>query len=210
AGRVKQLTEFVDHARDQLGIPGVAISLVQDGKVVFEGGLGVRELGKPAHVDADTLFLIASNTKALTTLLLAKLVDEHKFAWDTPATTLYPPFKLGDAPTTSKILVKHLAGARTRLPRQDFEWIFEFAHAYPKSELELLGTFQPTTKFGELFQYSNALASAAGYVGGYTLDPKRELGAAYDQAMRKLVFGPLGMKRTTFDFARAQRDNHAS
>ena len=71
-------------------MPGLSFSLVQDGKVVHVGGLGVKELGKPAKVDADTLFIAASNTKALATLLLAKLADEGKLAWDQPVTQLYP------------------------------------------------------------------------------------------------------------------------
>jgi CubicO group peptidase (beta-lactamase class C family) len=58
------------------GIPGVALALVERGRVVFEGGLGVRELGKPDPVDAHTRFMIASNTKGMTTLLLAALVDQ--------------------------------------------------------------------------------------------------------------------------------------
>ena len=54
-------------------MPGVSVGLVQDGKVVFADGFGVRELGRKDEPDADTLFMIASNTKALTTLMLAKL-----------------------------------------------------------------------------------------------------------------------------------------
>ncbi len=68
---------------------------------------------------------------------------------------------------------------------------------------------QPTSGFGQLFQYSNLMAAAAGFVGGKLVEPKMELGAAYDEAMRRKVFAPLGMTRTTFDFAKAQRTNHA-
>jgi CubicO group peptidase (beta-lactamase class C family) len=203
ADRIKKITDSVDRARDAAGIPGVGLALVQDGKVVYEGGLGVRELGKPAKVDARTLFIIASNTKALTTLLLAREVDQKKLAWDEPVTTLFPTFKLGDADTTRQVLVKHLICACTGLPRQDFEWLFQFEKQSPKSEIELLGTMQPTTKFGETFQYSNPLAAAAGFIGGHVLDPKKELGAAYDAAMQSQVFAPLGMTDTTFDFKRA-------
>jgi CubicO group peptidase (beta-lactamase class C family) len=211
AARIEALRSMVERARELAGIPGVAVSLVQNGAVVLEAGFGVRELGKPARIDPDTLLLVASNTKALSTLLLAKLVDEGKLGWETPVTTVYREFKLGDADTTRRTLVKHLLCACTGVPRQDFEWLFEFARATPKSEMELLGTMQPTTGFGEVFQYSNVLASAAGFVGGFVLDPRRELGAAYDEAMRSRVFAPLGMARTTFDFARALRDpNHAA
>lgn len=210
AARVKELSAFIERSQQALSVPGVSIGLIQGGKVVFTGGFGVRELGKPAKPDADTLYIIASNTKAMTTLMLGKLVDEGKLTWETPVTTLMPTFKLGDADTTSKVLVKHLVCACTGLPRQDFEWLLEFKNATPASALATLGTMQPTTKFGEMFQYSNPLAAAGGYVGGYVLFPKRELGAAYDEAMQTRVFGPLGMTSTTFDFKRALRGNHAA
>ncbi len=210
ADRIKAITTSVDKLREAAGIPGVGIALVQHGKVVHEGGLGVRQLGKPEKVDAKTLFIIASNTKALTTLLLAKLVDEKKLAWDTPVMNVYPSFKLGDADTTKRVLVEHLVCACTGLPRQDMEWIFEFEKQTPQKVMDVLGGMQPTTKFGETFQYSNLLAAAAGFVGAYALSPKKELGAAYDEAMQSRVFGPLGMSDTTFEFARALRADHAT
>ena len=69
---------------------------------------------------------------------------------------------------------------------------------------------QPTSKFGEMFQYSNPMAAAAGYTGAHVALPSLELGAAYDQTMNTLVFQPLGMTSTTFDYARALSGNHAS
>jgi CubicO group peptidase (beta-lactamase class C family) len=207
--RVAQLGEWVEKAMKQLGVPGAAIGLVQDGKVVFAGGFGLRELGKKQKPDADTRFMIASNTKALTTLMLAKLVDEKRITWDTPVTSLLPTFKLGDAETTSLVKVKHLICACTGLPRQDFEWVFQFRDMTPDRAMATLATMQPTSKFGEMFQYSNPLAGAGGFVGGHVLYPKLELGTAYDQAMRTRVFEPLGMKATTFDYASALKGNHA-
>jgi len=153
--------------------------------------------------------MAASNTKALTTLLLAKLVDDGKLKWDMPVTQAFPAFKLGDAETTRQVQLKHLVCACTGLPRQDYEFLFEFKNATPKTEMALLGTMQPTTKFGEVFQYSNMLAAAAGFVAAYTLHPEAELGASYDQAMGKLIFEPLGMTHTTFDVARVLKGNWA-
>jgi len=209
AGRVKQIVDAMDHLRDAAGVPGMAIALVQHGKVVYEGGLGVRELGKPAKVDAHTRFMIASQTKALTTLLLAKLADEGKLTWDTPVVSLYPDFKLGDADTTRQVLVKHLICACTGLPRHDAELFLGFQKLTARGEMELVASFQPTTRFGETFQYSNNLAAAAGYVAGHVAYPKMELGAAYEAAMQSRVLGPLGMTETTYDFAKAQRGNYA-
>src|SRR5262249_42316048 len=121
--RVAELGRFVGQGQKELGVPGVALGIVQDGKVIFAGGFGVKELGRTEKPDGDTLFMVASNTKALTTLLLAKLVDEHRMTWETPVTTLFPEFHLGDAATTRSVLVKHLICACTGMPRQDLEWL---------------------------------------------------------------------------------------
>jgi CubicO group peptidase (beta-lactamase class C family) len=210
AVRIAQIKAFVETSMQKLGIPGASLALIDDGKVVYEGGLGVRELGKPDLVDENTLFMAASNTKGMTTLLLSELADEKKLRWDEPVTEAYPAFKLGDPETTKKVLIKNLVCACTGLPRQDLEWIFEFKNATPETSLALLGTMQPTSKFGEVFQYSNLMAAAAGYVGAHLVYPNKELGAAYDEAMQRKIFDPLGMKSTTFDMARALRGNHAS
>jgi CubicO group peptidase (beta-lactamase class C family) len=208
--RIAELSRFVVNGQKALGIPGVALGLVQDGKVVFADGFGVKELGGTDKPDGDTLFMVASNTKQLTTLLLAKLVDEHRMGWQTPVTTLLPSFRLGDADTTRSVLVKHLICACTGMPRQDLEWIFKYGNMTPESSLALLGTMQPTSKFGELFQYSNLMAAAAGYTAAYVISPQMELGMAYDRAMQSYVFDPLEMKATTFDFGRALTRNHAT
>jgi CubicO group peptidase (beta-lactamase class C family) len=208
--RIAELGRFVERGQKEIGIPGVGLGLVQDGKVIFADGFGVKELGNSEKPDGDTLFMIASNTKAMTTLLLAKEVEEHRFTWTTPVTTLMPTFRLGDAETTRSVLVKNLICACTGMPRQDLEWIFEYGKMTPESTMALLGTMQPTSKFGELFQYSNLMAAAAGYTGAHVLYPQMELGAAYDRAIQSYVFDPLGMKSTTFDYKRALAGNHAT
>ena len=210
AARLQQVANFVEQMRKDFDVPGVAIGIIQNGKVVMARGFGVRQLGKPAKVDADTRFMIASNTKALTTLMLAKLVDAGKLDWNARAEDVYPGFKLGDAATTDKVLVKHLICACTGVPRQDMEWLFEGEKQTPASVLTTLGTMQPTSGFGELFQYSNPMAAAAGYIGGQVAYPGSELGAGYDKAMQALVFAPLGMHHTTFDYAKAQTGDYAA
>ncbi|MDR3447077.1 MULTISPECIES: serine hydrolase domain-containing protein [unclassified Dyella] len=210
AARVETLKAFVDGARKAYDVPGVAIGLIDHGKVVFAGGLGVREINKPTPVDADTLFMIASNTKALTTLMLAREVDQKKFTWNTPVVDVMPSFRLGDAATTKQVLMRHLICACTGMPRQDMEWLLNSRDATPETVMKALSGMQPTSKFGELFQYSNLMAAAAGYIGAHALYPNMELGAAYDLAMQKQVFDPLGMKITTFDYDRALLGNHAT
>lgn len=210
AVRLAQLADFVESMRKDFDVPGVAIGIVQDGQVVMSRGFGTRRLGKPEPVDGDTRFMIASNTKALTTLMLAKLVDAGKLEWNARAEDVYPGFRLGDAATTDKVLVKHLVCACTGVPRQDYEWLFEGEKQTPQTVMSTLATMQPTSAFGTLFQYSNPMAAAAGYIGGQIAYPGTELGAGYDKAMQALVFDPLGMANTTFDYARAQTGDYAS
>ena len=79
------------------------------------------------------------------------------------------------------MLVKHLICACTGMPRQDMEWLFQFDGVTPDGALATLGTMQPTSKFGEMFQYSNPMAAAAGFIAGHVAFPNLELGAAYDR-----------------------------
>jgi len=209
AARIEALKKFVADGAAATLTPGVSFGVIQDGKVVWAGGIGVRELGKKEPVDGKTLYMIASNTKQLTTLMLAKLVDAKKLTWDAPVTSVLPTFKLGNDEVTRQVQIKHLICACAGMPRQDLEWLLEWKGSTPESVMKSLGTMVPTSKFGELFQYSNLMAAAGGYTGGHVAFPKLELGAAYDKAMQTLVFDPLKMTATTFDYAKALRGNHA-
>ena len=208
--RILQIKDFVATSMDQLGVPGVGLALIQDGRIVWEGGLGVKEAGTTALVDENTQFMIASNTKGMATLLLSTLVDEGRLKWDQPVTEVYPEFRLGSDETTAKTLVRHLVCACTGLPRKDMEWIFNTRPDTPaKNAFEQLSATEPTSGFGEVFQYNNLMASAAGYVGAHIVHPDMELGAAFKSAMKERIFGPLGMTRTTFDTAEVMKGNWA-
>ncbi|MBC5764968.1 serine hydrolase domain-containing protein [Ramlibacter albus] len=209
AAAIETLKKFVADGAKRIGIPGVGFSIIENNRVVFEGGVGVRALGLPDPVDAHTLFIAASNTKSMTSLLVAQAVDAGLMSWDQPVTEVYPAFKLGNAATTQQLKVKHLVCACTGVPRQDLEWLFGRTKMQPAGVFDMLSGMVPTTKFGEAFQYSNLMVGAAGYVAAARLKPGKEVGAAYDEAMRERIFAPLGMDDTTFDFSRALRGNHA-
>lgn len=207
--RIEALTAFIEQSRTALGVPGISIGIVQDGEILFAGGFGVRALGSPERVDADTLYLIASSTKPLTTLMLAKLVDEGKLAWETPVADLLPGFRLADAEAARQIRVKHLLCACTGLPYRNLDWEFALPDSPASLTLDILARMRPTGPFGTTYSYSNPIAAAGGLAGGHAAFPAMELGAAYDRAMATRVFGPLGMTRTTFDFDQAMQGNHA-
>ena len=186
--RVAALREFVAQSAKTLGVPGVGLAFVNRAGVIWQGGIGVRELGSTEPVDADTRFMVASNTKGMSTLLLAKLVDEGKVGWDEPVTDVYPAFRLGSDATTKATLVRHLVCACTGLPRKDYAFILGATDAPAIDTFRQLAATQPTSGFGELFQYNNLMASAAGYLGGMIVHPKMEIGAAFDRAMDELIF----------------------
>lgn len=209
APRLEQLVAFVELGMERLGIPGVALAVVQKERVVLSRGLGVRRLGGTEPVTDRTLFLVASNTKALTTLLLARLVDLRRFRWSDLVRRREPSFRLGNSRMTSRVRFEDLVSACTGLPRQDLEWIFNPRNAGPTSTFELLRSSRPTTKFGEVFQYSNLLAASAGYVAADLAMPGVQRGAHFEHAMRAELLGPLGMEDSTFDFAAAEAGDHA-
>ena len=208
--RIRLLTDFVEKSRVELKVPGVGFALIDNGKVVWQGGFGVRALGSSAKVDENTKFMIASNTKGMTTLLLSMLADEGKLRWDEKVVDLYPKFRLGNDEVTRSVMVKHLICACTGLPRKDFGFILADRGQLAAATFTQLAATMPTSKFGDLFQYNNQLASAAGFVGGHILYPKMELGAAYDRAMETKVFKPLGMNDSTFDYAEGMAGNWAA
>lgn len=207
--RLQAFTEFFEKARKELNIPGAAVGIIQDGKIIFQQGFGVKELGKKDPVTPTTLFMIGSITKPLTTCMMAKLVDQELFDWETPVQRVMPSFILGDQAVTQKLLMKHMVSANTGMPRQDTELFFNYDVATPESRLKEMRTMKPTTGLGEAFQYSNAMVAAGGYIAAHALNPKMCLGDAYDTAMQKYVFDAIGMPSTTFDFAKVQQADHA-
>ncbi|WP_421855119.1 serine hydrolase domain-containing protein [Novosphingobium sp.] len=209
--RVQVLLDFVKHNADAMHIPGVGLAFYSGGQVVYEGGVGVKELGKPDPVDAHTRFMIASNTKSMATLLLAELVSEGRLRWDQPVTEVYPSFRLGSDATTKSVQIRHLVCACTGLPRKDMELLFTTTAQTPASDtFKLLAGTEPTSKFGEAFQYNNLMASAAGYIAGHIYYPDMELGAAFDRAVKEKIWQPLGMADSTMSVDEALAADHAS
>jgi CubicO group peptidase (beta-lactamase class C family) len=209
AARIDQLMAFAEEARKQTHVPGAAIAVIQDGRIVLQRGLGVRELGGNEPVTPATLFMIGSMTKPLTSLMMARLVDARKFAWDTPITKLMPSFALDDPAATARVTMGHTVCACTGLPRWDMEFIFESTGSTPASRIELVRAMKPTTGFGETFQYSNLMVASGGYVAAMTATGQKDLRRAYAEAMAAEVLRPLGMTSTVLDLDTARKREHA-
>jgi CubicO group peptidase (beta-lactamase class C family) len=204
-----RLDAFVGRALAELAVPGAAVAVILDGKVVYERTFGVRALGQPAPITPDTRFLIASVTKPMTTFMEAALVDAGTLRWDTPVTALLPGFALADPEFTRQLVLWHMSCACTGMPRQDLESIFEWDHVTPEARIAAMRAMRPTTRLGETFQYSNPMVAAGGYAAAHAFAPDRPLAAAYAAAMQAKVFGPIGMTSTTLDFDTVARGDHA-
>jgi CubicO group peptidase (beta-lactamase class C family) len=191
------MSSFVDRAMQQIGIPGLAIAVVQDGVTVYAEGFGVCRAGGDERVTADTRFMIGSSTKPLTTMMMARLVDMGRFTWSTPVTEVLPGFALADEDVTRRLEMRHTVSASTGMPRRDLDLIFRFRGVRPEDRIAEMRQMSPTTGFGETFQYSNYLVAAGGYAAAHSYAPDLSLQDAYDRAMRELVFEPLGMSRTS-------------
>src|ERR1700730_3727764 len=100
-------SDFVNKAIKDWEVPGLAIAIIKDDRIVLAKGYGVRELGKPSPVDERTLFAIGSSSKAFTAAALAMLVDEEKLKWDDPATKYLPGFQLYDPYATREQNVRY-------------------------------------------------------------------------------------------------------
>jgi CubicO group peptidase (beta-lactamase class C family) len=96
------------------------------------------------------------------------------------------------------------------MPRQDMEMLFEYAGVTGEQRIAEMRRMKPTTRIGETYQYSNPMVTAGGYMAAHAAEPRLPLGQAYDRVMQTRVFDALGMKSTTFDFARAAKLEHAS
>lgn len=195
---IPELEAFIRKNLDAFGIPGAAVAIVQGGEVVYLEGFGVRDRESGAPVTPDTHMMIGSTGKTMTTMLLAALVDEGRFGWDTPVIQVFPGFAVADPDMTRTLALRHLVCACTGVPRRDYELFFEAEKLSAEAVIESLATFDFFTGFGEAFQYSNQLVAAAGYVAAAA--DGAEVGALYDgyvESLRRRVLDPIGMENTT-------------
>lgn len=198
---IADLESYADELLTRLEVPGAAVAIVEDGEIVYTGAFGVKTLGEDDPITTDTQFLIGSTTKPMTVTMMAALIDQGLLEWDEPVTDLLPNFQVADPQLTEEFTVRNLVCACTGVPRRDFELIFNGNELGPDDIVASLATFEFFTDFGEAFQYSNQLVATGGYAAAAAFDDSVRLGIAYRNGMQELVFDPVGMENTTFDFS---------
>ncbi len=146
-------------------VPGLALAIVKDGRVVLAKGYGVRQLGDPATVDARTLFGIASNTKVFTATALGLLVEEGKLAWDAPVVDYLPWFMMSDPYVTRELSVRDLLVHRSGLGLGAGDLLWWPGSTYDREEIvRRLRYIKLATSFRSAYAYDNLLYTVAGEV----------------------------------------------
>jgi len=165
AGAPKDLDAYVERVRKEFEVPGLALTIVKDGKVVVAKGYGVRKLGEPTPVDSRTLFGIASNTKAFTATALGLLVEEGKLEWDAPVVRYLPWFQLADPYVTRELTVRDLLVHRSGLGLGAGDLLWWPPSTYNRKEIaRRLRHIPLVTSFRSAYAYDNVLYLIAGEV----------------------------------------------
>lgn len=207
-----ELEAYIVEKMEELEVPGVAIAIVQGDEIVYAEGFGVSNLETEEEVTPETLMMIGSSTKSLTTMLMGSLVDEGVFDWDTPVVEILPSFEVLDPDITEQITMRNLVCACTGVPRRDVEWIFNADELTAEGVIESLATFEFFTDFGEAFQYSNQMVAAAGYIAALAAGGEYgNLYQAYVELMQERILDPMEMSSSTFSFDEVRKEeNHAT
>jgi microsomal dipeptidase-like Zn-dependent dipeptidase/CubicO group peptidase (beta-lactamase class C family) len=185
------LDKLVDEAIARYRIPGIAVGVIEDGKVVYTRTAGELAAGSGHKVDDKTLFKIASNSKAMTTALIARLVAAGKLHWDDPVTKYLPDFRMNDPWVTREIQVRDLLIHNSGLREGAGDLMLwpepnEFTR---KDILAGLAYLKPEHSFRSRYAYDNLLYVVAGEVAAAAG------GASYETLLRREVFEPLGLSR---------------
>ncbi|WP_413672935.1 serine hydrolase [Massilia cellulosiltytica] len=190
------LATDVERTMKLFDVPGIAIAIVKDGKVVATQGFGVRKLGAPDKVDAKTLFEVASNSKAFTAAALAMLVDEGKLAWDDPVTKHLPDFQMYDAYVTHEMTVRDLLTHRSGLGLGAGDLLWWPTTNFSTDEIiHKLRFIRPATSFRSSYAYDNLLYIVAGKIVA------AKSGKTWGETVRERILAPVGMVSTTTSLA---------
>lgn len=199
---LRDIDADVEAVMAQLHVPGAAVGVIREGKVILAKGYGVRSAEQGARVDADTIFSIASLSKSFTTAAMAVLVDEAKLDWDQPVRKYLPWFEMYDSVATQLMTPRDLVSHRSGLPRHDF---LRFStYLQPAELVKRLRYLPPSRTFRDGYQYNNLMYATAGYLAGEVA------GSTWDEVVRTRIFAPLAMTRSnTSPLQSAANSNHA-
>jgi CubicO group peptidase (beta-lactamase class C family) len=199
------LDAYVAGVLKTFNVPGAAVAIVKDGKVVLARGYGVRRLGDPTPVDARTQFGIASNTKIFTATALAILVEEGKVEWDAPVIRYLPWFAMHDPFVTRELTVRDLLVHRSGLGLGAGDLLWWPPSTYDRKEIaRRLRYITPATSFRSAYAYDNVLYLVAGEV------IEAMSGQTWEQFVRTRILARVGMTHSDVDHSAAGRPGNVA
>lgn len=185
------LASYVQRGLRRWNIPGLAVVVVKDGKVITSQGFGVRAVGKPEPVDGNTLFLIASNSKLFTGTAISQLVEENKLKLDDPVRQYLPNFRLYDSTSTRLLTVRDLLSHHFGTKTFQGDFTFWNSNLSRAEILQKVRYLKPTGPFRQQYGYSNYGFLAAGEV-----IPAATGGTTWQDFVQQRLLTPLGMTNT--------------
>ena len=195
--RIQEIDAVVNQALERFQVPGAAIGIVFDGKVVLTKGYGMRDQKRALPVTENTIFAIGSCTKGFTSFVLGQLVDEGVICWDDPVIKYIPEFRLKSLHTTKHITIRDLACHRSGYPRHEFLWLFNqnLTRADFVNRLQFL---DPAYDLRERFEYSNVMYAVLGHL------IEKVTGQTWEDAIKTRIFIPVGMDHSNLSVLDSQ------
>lgn len=193
----RAIDQTVARAMKEFEVPGMAVGIVKDGKLVYAKGYGVREYGKPERVGADTLFQIGSNTKAFTAAALSLLVDAGKLQWDDKVIDYLPQFRMHDPYVTREFTIRDLLTHRSGLGTGAGDLMFFPATDFTRAEIiHGLRYLKPLSGFRSRYDYDNVLYLVAGEVIAAVS------GQSWEDFIAERILQPLQMQSCAASYER--------
>jgi CubicO group peptidase (beta-lactamase class C family) len=184
------LDKYIERGMKQWQIPGLAIAIVKDGKVILSKGYGVRELGKDDKVDENTLFIIASNSKLFTGTAIAKLDHEKKLSLNDRITRYIPWFSLYDSTSTKLANIRDMLCHRLGTKTFQGDFTFWDSNLAKDSIIWKMRYLKPPGEFRQDYGYCNSAFLVAGQV------LEKVTGQTWEKYVEENILVPLGMNNT--------------
>lgn len=202
SSEIKELDAYIENSRQDWKIPGIAVAVVKDGKLLLSKGYGERKLGSGKLVDTKTIYNIGSTSKAFTAAAMGILVDEGKLNWDDKVSDYMPEFQLKDAYVSKDMRVRDLLTHNLGLPNADYLWAN--TDMRPAEILHRMRYLKPAYPLRAGYTYQNIMYLAAGELIA------KVSGVSWADFITDRIFQPLGMKNSYATKARSQVEKNRS
>ncbi len=192
---LKALDKYLSQVHNDWNIPSMTVGIVQDGAVIYSKGYGVKEVGKKAKPDGNTLYAIASNSKAFTSATLAQLVQEGKLTWETKVKDVIPYFEVYDPYVSTQVTIRDLLSHRVGLGTFSGDIMWYNVNLTSEEIIKRIKYVDKAFDFRAGYGYSNLMYITAGEI------IKTLTGKSYGQNVKERFLEPLGMDRTIYKIA---------